>query len=190
MNPLDENCREFRVDGVGKVIGVKLGITPVAGSEYEVYSVRLDDEYEAQGQTIARCFVYDENRMITGLPVRLAWPGAGPTFSASGLPGNPNNVHMIVNKYWPPDSGPLAVYVGREHNKPMSDIVYGLGLPMGRHVRYTVNFRKRGAVPIDPIDPGSAELQRQINALVQEVGALQVDVARLRTTLRTWTGEL
>ena len=43
MNPLDENCREFRVDGVGKVIGVKLGITPVAGSEYEVYSVRLDD---------------------------------------------------------------------------------------------------------------------------------------------------
>lgn len=139
-NPLHENCQAFRTDSNGKVIGVQLGITTVPGAQYEVYSVRLRDEIEAVGQTIAVCSVLDANGVNTGIQVRMAWPGKGPAFESSALPGNPNNTHMITNGYNPPNQGPLALHVGN-HNAPISDIVYGLGLPFNRHVSYDVVFR-------------------------------------------------
>ncbi len=154
---LNPNCQEFKTDASGKVIGVQLGITKVEGAQYEVYSVRLRDEYEAAGQTIAVCSVLDRNGISSGHQVRLTWPGSQPPFQDSGLPGNPNNVHMIANGYIPPKLGPLAMHVGG-FNAPISDIVYGLGLPFNRHVSFDIVFREKGAVtppvepPTDPID--------------------------------------
>lgn len=163
---LAANCHGFRVDASGKVIGVQLGILPVAGSRYEVYGVRLRDEYEAQGNTVARCQVLDRNGISTGLVVRMAWPwNGGMNFEGSALPGNPSNEHFVSNKYNPPNLGPLCLYVG-PHNLPDSDVVYGVGLPLGRHVSFDVIFRERGAVvqpPIDPPispDPGADVLRR------------------------------
>ena len=161
------------------MIGVQLGILPVAGSRYEVYGVRLRDEYEAQGNTVARCQVLDRNGISTGLAVRMAWPWNGGThFEASTLPGNPSNEHFIPNKYFPPNLGPLCLYVGA-HNLPDSDIVYGLGLPAGHHVSFDIIFRERGAIvspPVDPPtkpgDPGAdvllrlARIERALDALI------------------------
>lgn len=149
-NPLAENCQGFQVDASGRVTGVQLGITKVENARYEVYSVRLRDEIEAGGQTIAACSVLDVNGINTGQQVRLAWPGKGPVFEGSGLPGNPNNIHMIANGYSPPNLGPLALHVGG-FNAPISDIVYGLGLPFNRHVSFDVVFREKGAI-IPPTD--------------------------------------
>lgn len=148
-NPLHENCQAFRTDSNGKVIGVQLGITTVPGAQYELYSVRLRNEIEAVGQTIAVCSVLDANGINTGIQVRMAWPGKGPAFESSALPGNPNNTHMITNGYNPPAQGPLALHVGA-HNAPISDIVYGLGLPFNRHVSYDVVFRVKSVV----VEPG------------------------------------
>ena len=151
---LAENCRTFRVDSAGKVTGVQLGIHPVPGTEYEVYAVRLLNEYEAQGNTVARCQVLDANGINTGVPVRMAWPwNGGTSFAGSGLPGNSSNEHFIPNKYFPPSLGPLCLYVGG-HNQPQSDIIFGLGLPMGHHVSFAVSFRKRSPVIVQPpIEP-------------------------------------
>lgn len=153
MTGLAANCQGFKLDSSGKVVGVQLGVYAVAGSRYEVYSVRLRDEYEAQGNTVARCQVLDRNGISTGQSVRMAWPwNGGTSFGDSALPGNPSNEHFVSNKYWPPNVGPLCLYVGM-HNLPESDIVFGLGLPMGHHVSYDIVFRERGAVVQPPIDP-------------------------------------
>lgn len=150
---LAENCQGYRVDGNGKVIGVQLGIYAVAGSRYEVYSARLRDEYEANGNRGAYCQVLDKNGVKLGVPVRMAWPwNGGPNFVDSALPGNPNNDHPLSNGYIPPALGPLAFYIGG-HNSPASDIVYGVGLPLNRHVSFDIIFRERGAVVQPPIDP-------------------------------------
>lgn len=151
-NPLDVNCTAVKVDSNNKVVGIRLGITPVQGSKYELYRVRMRDEYEAGGQTVANCSVLDKNGVNTGLSVRMAWPSPGPQFTDSALPGNPNNQHMITNGFDANQKvGPLALYVGG-HNAPDSDIVFGLGLPWNRHVSFDVVFKERGGVVVPP-DP-------------------------------------
>lgn len=175
-NPLADNCQGFRTDSSGKVVGVQLGITKVEGALYEVYSVRLRDEYEAVGQTIAACSVLDASGINTGLQVRMAWPGRGPAFQDSGLPGNPNNVHMIANGYNPgttdnPNLGPLALHVGG-FNASISDIVYGLGLPLNRHVSYDVVFRVKGVVaPPPPPDDDTAARVAKLEAWARATSA-------------------
>lgn len=155
---LEENCKGFQLDANGKVVGVQLGIYAVTGSRYEVYSVRLRNEYEAQGNTVARCQVLDKVGVNTGRSVRMAWPwNGGTSFDGSALPGNPSNEHFVSNKFFPPNLGPLCLYVGA-HNVPESDIVFGLGLPLGHHVSFDVVFRERGAVVIPPIDPPAPDL--------------------------------
>lgn len=160
---LAENCREFRMNPEGKVIGVQLGITPVPGSKYEVYRVELVDETKSNDNTVASCYVLDSNGIDTRFPATLGWPGQGPTFSNSLLPGNPNNQHVISNGYVPPKVGPLSIFVGPKE-APTSDIVYGFGLPLNRHVSYTVIFRERGSivVPPDPTDPPTGDLTSRV----------------------------
>lgn len=160
-NPLNENCQGFKVDGNGKVVGVQLGITKVLNAKYEVYRVRLRDEYEAGGQQVAACQVVDRDGISTGEQVRLTWPGKDVPFEDSGLPGNPNNVHVISNPYSPPELGFLALHVGG-FNAPISDIVYGLGLPDNRHISYDVVFKEKGSI-ITP--PPAGDLEARVGSL-------------------------
>lgn len=191
-NPLAENCRAFKTDASGKVIGIKLGITPVANSRYEVYSVRLRDEYEAQGNTVARCRVLDKNNVDTGVAVRMAWPGQGPQFQESALPGNPSNEHFISNKFNPDHGvGPLALFVG-QHNQPQSDIVYGLGLPAGHHVSFDITFRESaGDVVVPPTDPPTDPGDGDVVSpeVVMQVNRNRDDIAALKRLLATWIGD-
>lgn len=166
------------MDAAGKVVGVQLGILPVAGSRYEVYSVSLRDEYSAGGRREAYCQVLDRNGIRVGAVVCLGYPwNGGATFANNLTPGNPDNTHPIVNHYTPPNVGPLAVYVGRP-NAPESDIVFGLGLPLNRHVSFDIIFRERGAVvqpPIDPpIEPPTADWQARLVRLERAMDALVV----------------
>jgi len=151
-NPLDYNCTAFRVDANGKVIGVKLGITLVSGAKYGLYSVRLKDEYESGNTTVANCSVLDKNGINTGIQCNLSWPGPGPTFANTLLPGNPNNQHVIINGYNANEKmGPLAIHVGSK-DAPISDVVFGLGLPFNRHVSFDVVFKEKGGVVEPPTD--------------------------------------
>lgn len=190
-NPLAENCREFRTDSSGKVVGIKLGITPVVNSRYKIYSVRLRDEYEAQGNTVARCKVLDKNNVDTGVAVRMAWPGQGPQFQESALPGNPSNEHFVSNKFNPEHGvGPLALFVG-QHNQPQSDIVYGFGLPAGHHVSFDITFRERADdVVVPPTDPPTDPGDKPIVSpeVVMQVNRNRDDIAELKRLLATWIG--
>ena len=171
MNPLSENCQAFKTDAQGRVIGVELGITPINGAKYTVHSVRLRDEIEANGQTVAACAVYDALGFPTGEQVRLTWPGKQPPFDGSGLPGNPNNVHVISNGYNPimdgkTNFGPLALHVGG-FNAPTSDIVYGLGLPFNRHVSFDVVFREK-SITVPPPDDTDKERIDKLEAWARD----------------------
>ncbi|HSG61597.1 MAG TPA: glycosyl hydrolase 108 family protein [Pseudomonadales bacterium] len=168
---LDANCQAFKVDQNGKVVGVELGITKIENAKYEVYRVRLRDEYEAGGQTIAACTVVDANGISTGDQVRLTWPGSQPPFENSGLPGNPNNVHIITNGYTPPKLGPLALHVGG-FNAPISDIVYGIGLPFNRHVSFDVVFREKSSIIVPPpVDSDLGERVADLETWAREISA-------------------
>lgn len=157
-NPLDVNCQAFKLDSNSRVIGVELGITKVENAKYELYRVRLRDEIESGGQTIAACSVLDTNGINTGQQVRMAWPGKGPIFDASGLPGNPNSVHIVTNGYAPPKLGPLAFHVGG-FNASISDILYGVGLPNNRHVSFDIVFIEKGTI-IKPDDDLITEMKK------------------------------
>lgn len=187
---LDPNCRGFKVDAAGKVVGVQLGITPwTQDRRYEIYSARLRDEYEANGQTIANCFVIDKNNIPTGIQVIMAWPGDRPPFDGNAYPGNPNNTHIIVNGYAPPKLGPLCLYVGTPDN-PISDILYGLGLPNNRHVSFDVYFREIGDGT--PPDPGDLEervtvLENRVDDLEVRTGSAEVRVDKLIVNAQAWS---
>jgi hypothetical protein len=149
VNPLAPNCQAYSVDATGKVTGVKLSVTPVTGSIYEVAKVELIPETEAQGQTVAFCSVIDETGVPLSIPVRLAWelvPGTS-TFNFSTPPGNLENKHIITNAFDPiAKVGPLSLFPGIDNIAKLGDFVSGLGLPSGHHVSFRATWRKKGVV--------------------------------------------
>lgn len=185
---LASNCQGYAQDSSGKVTGVQLGITTIPGAKYEVYSVTLVDEASASGTTVAYCSVVDKNGISTGEQVFLTWPGQNVPFQDGGIAGNGRNEHVISNKYNPPSLGPLAVHVG-SLNKPLSDIVYGLGLPFGHHVSYRIIFREKGAVVVNPpVDNSKTEIQKlqtSVNDILVRLNKLEADNTRVKS-LETW----
>ena len=96
MDPRAENCRGFRVDDAGKVVGVELVHVRNPATPYELARVELLDEYTAGGGTVVKFQVLADG-VATGERVYLAWPF--PDSSNRLLPGNPNGEHMIANGY-------------------------------------------------------------------------------------------
>lgn len=159
---LASNVKHFQTDNQGRVVGVQLGIHTLSDTKYQVYRVELIDEIEANGQTVAYCSVLDRNNVSLNTPVRMAWPwGEYPNWHNSGMPGNPHNQHMITEGYKPPNLGPYALFVGPQ-DAPISDIVYGLGLPFNRHVSFNIVFKERGGAPDDGNDAGDVTATMQI----------------------------
>lgn len=125
-----KNTQEFKVDSAGKVIGVKLQIKDIPGQQYKVSHLRLIDEYESNGRTVAYCSVNDGRGDIY-----LTYPfDSFQNYLSSG--GNKGE-HVISNSYNPNNLGPLSICVGRPC---ISQLVMGLGLPAGRHVSYEIVF--------------------------------------------------
>lgn len=183
-DPRAENCKSFVMDASGKVTGVQLGVTPVVNAKYEVYSLRLIPEAEAGGNTVATCTVLDSRGVSTGEQVRLTWTGSSVPFVDSGLAGNGQNVHVIVNGYSPPALGPLALHTGG-FNQPTSDIAFGFGLPFNRHISFVVIFIEKGAVDPDT-NPELAERLAKIEAQLIELAKAELldDVVDTTQTTR------
>lgn len=145
VSPLAENVRGFRVDGAGKLVGVQMGIHRVAHPVYRVRRVRLLDEYEAQGQTVAFCSVIDDG-IPTPKPVIMAWPWGryrdSGAWDNSAPAGNPNNQHTVASQFVAPGPGPLCFLIGNP-GAPESDIVYGAGQVAGYgHISFEIVFEK------------------------------------------------
>lgn len=141
-----ENTKQFKMEN-GKVKGVELFITDVPNQEYIVSHLRLKDEEEANGKTIAYCESAGRKDFY------LAWPWRqGYTSFKNKVPtGGSQGEHVISNGYNPPDFGYLAIHLGKE---PISQIVGGLGLPYNRHISFEIGFDKVDSVtPDKPTKP-------------------------------------
>lgn len=139
---IHNNTKSFQLDNSGKVIGVRLEIKDMPNQQYKVTHLRLIDEYEANGRTVAYCSVSDDRGDIY-----LTYPyDSLQNFLSSG--GNKGE-HIISNAFNPTGIGPLSICVG----KPcISQLVMGLGLPSGHHVSYEIGFSPAGIVLPDPVD--------------------------------------
>lgn len=152
----------FEKDDDGLVTGVELTVLPMLPGKYACKSVSLVDERSAGGNTNAKIMILDKAGAPVFEKVYLAfpWDGESTTFANKALPGNTNYPvdHTIINEYWPPQRGPLALFVGDDQGNINSDVVAGLGLPQRRHVCYNVVYQERGTVepelPVEPPDPG------------------------------------
>lgn len=153
MNPLAPNLQGYSTDTSGNVTGLLMSVTPVAGAKYKLVKAQLIPEIDPatglkHGQVTARCSVLDKNGYPTPVQVRMAWPGVGPFFENSAMPGSSSGEHVLGYVFHPPAVGLLAFYVG-EHNKPESDILTGGGLANGHHTALIVVFQEIGVSDAD-----------------------------------------
>ena len=148
------NCRGFRVDDAGKVVGVELVHVPNPATPYELARVELLDEYAAGGGTVAKFQVLADG-VVTGERVYLAWPF--PELSNRLLPGNPNGEHMITNGYDAAKGhrGPLALYVGDAAGGVISDVIGGA----------RAAEQPARVVPGDV--PGASRVRRRVRAMTR-----------------------
>lgn len=192
-DPRSENCKEFKVNDRGKVVGVELDYIPKPETEWELYNVELIDEEQAQGRTIAYCTAMDENKVPVYAPIALVWTYYGDgkaDFDNFGLPGSGGLMieHPITNTYNPKTRrvGPLAIAIidvaeSKRLQKPVivSDVIAGLGLPAGRHVSFTIVFRKRPKAPEPTPEPEPEptpdypDLETALQELAQKHQAIQ-----------------
>ena len=179
IDPRAENCRAMRWDN-GKVRGVELSYTQNLSTRYQLTSVRLRDEDEAQGQTVARVTVLDKdgnNNYNTG--VYLFWPYPSVDNSAVANNSNYPYEHLVVNAYSPPGLGFLGIYVGL--GEIDSDLIGGLGLPNGHHVSFDMTFQERGGDPVDPpidppIDPDDGDILERLQRIEAKLDKLSYHV--------------
>ncbi len=157
VNPMSDpraaNCRAFHVNAAGKVDGIQLVWTPVPSARYACASAQLIDEDAAQGNCVVTVEVLNQAGIKTAERALMTWP-YGQTQSADAPigPGNPNNQFTAESVY--PSSkgvGPLGFFVGDANKQPISDIIWGYGLPDNRHISGYVVFQERGAVVVTPV---------------------------------------
>ncbi len=172
--PLAPNCLEYHEDSEGKVDGVLLGVREMPATRYKLVAAVLIPEANATGLHDLRVQVLQaDGRDALGVPVYLAYPWR-PDLQFDGrlLPGNSSYPfeHIIVNTYEPPEQiGYLCTYVGRGEGEVDSDVLFGLGLPKGHHVRFAVCFQERtvGELPYD--DPASDDLDLRLVVAAERI---------------------
>jgi hypothetical protein len=182
-DPRAANCRAFAISTDGLITGVDLDYLEQPATPYQLVRVELIDEAAngVGGPTVATCTVLDGDGLAVGARVYLAWPWPNLTNDADhrGLPGNPNGQHTIVNKCYPPLIGPLALYVGDSNGQPISDIIGGLGLPLGHHVSYRATWRARNTTP----EPTPVESPALVAALAAGFDRLSAALDRLQAAV-------
>ena len=166
-----ENTKGYKEEN-GVVTGVRLFVVQPASFRYKVSHLRLIDEKESNGRTMAYCSCTDGRGDIY-----LTYPYASlEHYAASG--GN-NGHHPITNGYNPKiEIGPLSICVGKPCE---SEIVTGLGLPNNHHISFEVVFSPINEVPVEPpspIEPG------------EDYKQLELRVRRIESFLNSWTGEI
>ena len=143
-DPRSANCKAFHLNAEGKVDGIELVYTPVPSARYACVSAQLIDEAAAQGNTVVTVDIFDANGIRTAERALMEWPYGGPPAAESPVgSGNPSNQFATTSKYAPPAIGPLGFMVGDANKQPISDHIWGYGLPGGRHISGYVAFKER-----------------------------------------------
>jgi hypothetical protein len=159
-DPRAANCRTHHLDAAGKVDGVHLEWEPVPSSMYACISAQLVPEAAAQNNTVVIVEAFDENGVRAAERLMMEWPyGEPPDEDSPCGPGNPKNEFTIASVFPTTKDGvsdrvgPLGFFVADAQGNPISDHIWGYGLPDGRHVCGYVAFKQRSSAPPPPIDP-------------------------------------
>jgi len=99
-------------------------------------------------------YVLDKDGVpAAGLPIINQWPDGSENIPTGG---NGQTVFYLGpgSRFWSPSDGPNTVYIGNV-GQPVSDVLYSLGLPEGRHCEYTFTFREmvQGGAPTPTPSP-------------------------------------
>lgn len=144
-DPRAENCKGFKLDANGNVVGIEIRYFEDPTSKYRITNITLIDQIQAGGRQSVKCDVRDKFGGWAGDLPMLAWPY--PDAYKALPPGNPNNEHMLYSIFTPPAVGPLGFYVADSTGKRISDWCYGWGLPGGGgggiHIGGIVSFVER-----------------------------------------------
>lgn len=117
-------------------VGAKIERYSGVGPHYQLVegSVALDQ--------VCRAIVTVRSHLgipLAGVRVTDEWPG-GRAILYTNAAGQAEFFFGPEAKFWPPDTGPHKIYVGRPGEVP-SDEVVGLGLPNGHHADYQLTFQ-------------------------------------------------
>jgi hypothetical protein len=147
-DPRAANCKAFHLAANGKVDGIALVHQPIPSARYACVKAELIDEAAAQGNTVVTVNILDADGLLTAERALMVWPyGGALAEDAPAGPGNTDNRFTVTSKYAPPAIGPLGFIVGDVSNAPISDYIWGYGLPGGRHISGRVTFKERGILP-------------------------------------------
>lgn len=177
VDPRAENCRAFRMEN-NKVVGIELVHEPKPDTTFFLKRVRLIDENEAKGQTVANVTVLDKDGIPAFGPVVLGYPYP-PGLEKGLYPGNANRPaqHVVSNKFDPNVKvGPLCIYIGAV-GEPDSAIIGGIGLPHGHHVSFEMVYQMRSDDPVDPEPDGTFKEKLQIVAQAEQKVRFNPDAA-------------
>lgn len=164
-DPRASNCIAFHVNAAGQVDGIELVYQPVPSARYACVAAQLIDEAAAQGNTVVKVEIFDKDGIPTAERALMEWPYGGPPAEDSPVgPGNTDNRFTTTSKYTPPAIGPLGFFVGDASKQPISDHIWGYGLPGGRHISGYVAFKERGVVT-PPVEPPTGNLELDIRNL-------------------------
>ncbi len=132
-------------------------------AEWFVQGVVYLDEKEAQGDVNIYVTVLDEDGApVSGIGVYQDWRDERAIKYT--ISGKVDFVQSGDSSFDPGKGqhGPYGVYVTGG-----SEAVWGMGLPLRRHVRYDVTFKKAGSEPPPPT-PGQGLNEAQVRAIVAD----------------------
>jgi len=199
FDPRHENCRGFRFDANGKVVGINLEYRERPAARFYLKSVKLLDEYEAKGNTTATVYLYDKDGLPTEELVLLGYPWTGDLPVANLLsPGSASRPvqHVIASPFDAAAGviGPLCIFVADRAGNPISDVIGGLGLPGyidprtkqggGVHVSFVATFMERGTASDPAPDPDPVPDPGDQTAVAEELHAMNVLLADIRDLIK------
>jgi hypothetical protein len=158
-DPRAANCRTHHLDANGKVDGIHLVWEPVPSSMYACISAQLIPEAAAQNNTVVNVEAFDVNGVRAAERLMMEWPyGEPPDPESPSGPGNPKNEFTAASVFPTTKDGvtdrvgPLGFFVADAQGNPISDHIWGYGLPDARHVCGYVAFKQRSTVtpPVEP----------------------------------------
>lgn len=112
---------------------------------------RYQDENQSGGNHHIFYTVLDERGTpVSGVTAWLKWLDAAPDEAKTPILGGTGNIPLFGGPFYP-DRGQVGAYRCYIESPDESDVVWGMGLPVNRHVNYLVTFQLVVELPSEPV---------------------------------------
>jgi len=175
-DPRAANCKAFHLDANNKVDGINLVYQEMPGALYACVTAQLITEAQAQNNTVVTVEVFDAPGIKAPYMPMMEWPYAEtPAGDSPSYAGNPKNEFTAKSVFPSTKIGPLGFMVADADKQPISDHIWGYGLPDARHICGYVAFMKRSAVVVPPVDPTYPDLAASVKGEAEKHDILSIN---------------